>query len=190
MTRIMSITAALLLTTTVTNAATIALTYQKSGKPAISIKGEIEQGDYAKFLNVEAAIVGNQKAFVYLDSIGGTVADGLAVAKRIRSQQYETVVFNNCASMCAIAWLAGYRHWVAEGARIGFHAVYYTDKDGKNPKVSPGGNAVIGAFLSRLGYDDSAIRKLTEVEPNEPVFLLNGEKAKQLGISIDLINKR
>ena len=54
-------------------------------------------------------------------------------------------------------WLAGSTRWVEAGAHIGFHAAYYVAKDCSGPcslQVTPGGNAVVGAYLRELRVSD------------------------------------
>src|SRR5215475_798613 len=121
----------------------------QSGTP-IFIIGDISLGDERKLatLNISGRVG------VYLDSMGGNAKAGLALANLIWARRYETVVSKNCSSVCAIMWLAGSKRWVTKDAHIGFHAAYFVDKDDKVTGVSPGANAVVGAFLARLGYSD------------------------------------
>jgi hypothetical protein len=55
-------------------------------------------------------------------------------------------------------------------------------------RISPGGAAIIGAYLAKIGLSDAAIRYLTEAEPNLMNWL-TAEKARQLGIDSRLLKE-
>jgi len=195
MTKIKTSIAALLLTSTMmttTLAAniTISTAGQNAGVPKIYISGEINSGDEKKFAEILLYTANNARTFLYLDSIGGDLSAGLAIAYKVRENpRIETVVYNNrCASMCALIWLASNVRWATSDSHVGFHAMQFIEtKD--NCSVSPGGNAVIGAFLARGGFTDTTIRRLTETKP-ESMFWLTAAKAKELGIETKTITKQ
>jgi len=165
---------------------TVGVAGQNNGVPTVYVSGEIFRGDEKKL----AQLTFNRRTLVYLDSIGGDTEAGLAMGYTIKQRDYETVVFNKCLSMCSLMWLAGKIRWVGTKANIGFHAVYMTDEKGeKNLGVSPGGNAVVGAFLARLGYSDLVIRRLTETDPSS-LYWLTADKAKELGIEAKTIQSK
>jgi len=171
------------------NAATITTGKQPNGTPTIYVSGDIDKESVGKFIETVLQI-NKRKIFVYLESSGGETEAGLVMAEAISKMElFETVVVKHCASMCAVVWLAGPTRWVASGAHIGFHAVYFTDKQGRNLGVSPGGNAIIGAFLARLGYNDQTIRRLTETDPDS-MYWLTRETAKELGIEAKIIESK
>ena len=194
MTKIKTSIAALFLTSTMMttiHAADITIsTAGQTGVPKVYISGEINSGDEKKFAQILLYTANNARTFLYLDSIGGDLSAGLAIAYKVRENpRIETVVYNNrCASMCALIWLASNVRWATSDSRVGFHAMQFTEaKD--NCSVSPGGNAVIGAFLARGGFSDTTIRRLTETEPKS-MFWLTTAKAKELGIEAKTITTR
>jgi len=145
--------------------------------PAIYIVGVIDVGDGKKF--AEAISRFNGGAIVYLYSPGGDAAAGLEIGYAIRAKQkYETVAppKENCASMCALIWLAGNTRWIYSTSHVGFHAMAW-EKGG----VSSSWNALVGAYLVRIGLSDDAIYYLTKASP-ESMEWLTEDKANQLGI--------
>lgn len=148
----------------------------------VYISGQIVAGDYEKFARVSRAM-GHVDA-VLLDSPGGILSDGLSIAEATRQMGVWTGVPNNatCASMCAIIWLAGRNRLVASNAHVGFHAIYYA-KDGA---VAGGGNAMIGAFLSKLGLSYTAIAFATSADPSNMSWL-SVTKARELGIAVRVV---
>jgi hypothetical protein len=173
----------LALSTAGAQAASITTGYS-NGVPTITISGEIVLGDETRFDRLNFS----SRMFVYLDSVGGNTSAGLAIANNIWARRLETVVATRCTSMCAIIWLAGSVRWVFSGAHIGFHAIYIADERTGKTRISPGGNAVVGAFLGKLGFSDLTIRRLTEAEPDS-MYWLTYEEAKELGIVAKSITK-
>lgn len=148
------------------------------GVPTIQVHGEIVSGDETKFKAAIKDLGFPSEALVYLNSIGGNLEASLAIANTVWARRYHTMVGTKavCASMCGIIWLAGSTRWGFATSHIGFHSPYFSDK-----RISPGGAAVIGAFLAKLGLSDAAIRYLTEAAPNTMNWL-TAEKARELGI--------
>jgi len=170
------------------NAATITTGKQPDGGPTVYFSGDIDNESVAKFGEIILRIA-RHNVFVYLESAGGNVEAALSMAGMIKIVTAQTVVTKHCASMCAVVWLAGSPRWVVSGAHIGFHAAYLSDEDGNNLGVSPGGNAIIGAFLGKLGYSNETIRRLTETDP-ESMYWLTRETAKELGIEAKIIEPK
>jgi ATP-dependent protease ClpP protease subunit len=149
------------------------------GIPMIFLSGgEIIAGDEIKFDAGIKDLNFPNEAVVFLNSEGGEVETSLLIANTIWARRFHTVVGKNalCSSMCGIIWLSGSQKWVYPSSRIGFHSPYFPDK-----RISPGGAAIIGAYLAKIGLSDAAIRYLTEAEPNSMNWL-TAEKARQLGI--------
>lgn len=149
----------------------------------MEISGKIDAGDYGKFMRTLQSMKVNQSSVVtvHLNSPGGFFDDGLAIGKTVRDRGFETFVADNsvCASMCALIWIGGQRLRGLR-AQIGFHCVYFSD----NLQCSPSGNAMAGAYLGGLGFNDDAITFMTHALPKEKLEYLTLAKAKQYGISM------
>ena len=92
-------------------------------------------------------------------------------------------VEDECASVCGLIWLAGDPRLVVKTAHIGFHAARYAS----NGKVLSDANAVIGAYLFRLGFSYDTIRFLTHTSPDSMEWLTN-EAAEQFGITAQVLS--
>jgi hypothetical protein len=195
MQKILAAALALGLLSSTANAATFDADLCKSktlGCYIITINGKIEPGDGDWFHNlVQSKNI--TRGLVALNSTGGEFEDGLAIANTIRAYRFTTWVGDNwtCTSACAVIWLAGSRRFYQGKAKIGFHGAYtvWKDKEGKLVKDAPvtsynGGNALFGAFYSRLGLSEKAIVALTETAPDK-MFWLNKANAAELGIAIE-----
>jgi hypothetical protein len=158
------------------NAANITRDFRTDGTVNVSVTGEINPGDEENFRRTVAPLP-DGKVFVFLSSPGGNVAAGLSIGAQIRARRFTTEVFDRCASVCGLMWLAGESRAVLETASIGFHAAYDS-----NGQVSSEANAVIGAYLDRLGFSYAAVRFLTHTSPNSMQWL-NANVAEQYGIT-------
>jgi len=154
------------------NAADITTKYQSDGSWNVLVTGEIKSGDDEKFHRVTDRLPSS--VTVELNSLGGAVAAGLSIGEEIRIRQFGTFINNTCASVCGLIWLAGYPRMIMDDAHVGFHAAYYS----KNGQVSPGANAVIGAYLNRLGFSYNAVEFLTYTTPGSMQWLTSDLAAK------------
>lgn len=143
---------------------------------ALVVSGSLVYGDGEKFERVAATLP--KSATVVFESPGGNLLAGLKIGETIRSRGMTTVVGANstCASACAIAWLGGTTRYLSSAGRLGFHAA--SGQDG----VSGGGNALVGAYMAKLGLNQEAIYSLTSASPNS-IAWLDIATARTLGIS-------
>ena len=98
----------------------------------------------------------------------------------MRARGYSSLVPDGsvCASACAIAWLGGAKRYLASNGRLGFHAA--SGGDG----VSAPGNALVGAYMARLGLSQDAVFALTAASPDD-IAWLDFASARQLGIAVE-----
>lgn len=159
------------------NAAEMRVSKSSAGT-AILVAGDFAYGDGERFERLSATT--SRGATVIFDSPGGNLLAGLAIGETIHAKGFTTLVSEGglCASACAIAWLGGTKRLLAPGARLGFHAA--SGSDG----VSAGGNALVGAYMARLGLSQKAVFALTSADPNDMAWL-DLPSAKTLGISVD-----
>lgn len=143
----------------------------------ISIIGEITTGDYEKFKAIAAKLPA--KSFVALDSDGGIILEAIQIGEMVRAKKFQTVAGGGCASACALIWVAGAERGTFDDSHIGFHSAY----NAITHQISGSANAIIGAYLSRLGYSYTAIHYMTKVGP-ESMEWLTITKANQLGIKV------
>jgi hypothetical protein len=87
-----------------------------------------------------------------------------------------------CALACALAWLGGTRRFMGRGAQIGFHSAYNAES-GRETGV---GNAIVGAYLNRIGLPYSAVIYITQATPDSMTWLTISD-AKQIGIDVTLL---
>jgi hypothetical protein len=174
------LTAATLLLTPITApAASISVTPGRDGAAKIVVSGSLIVGDGSTFAS-RTGTVG--RAVVWFESEGGDLTAALAIGDTIAHQGFATFVpgWALCASGCALAWLAGSPHTMEAGARIGFHGAYNKD----TRQESAGGNARVGAYLTRLGLPNAVVYATSA--PHDGMTWLDPAEAERYGITVYL----
>jgi len=149
----------------------------------IAIRGDLEAGDDRKFNQVAQRY---SKGSVYLESRGGDLVTGIAIGESIRLKGFITSLppGTTCASSCALAWLGGSRRFLSPTSRLGFHAAYRMD--GTTARETGIGNAVVGAYLTRIGLPISAVIYITKASPDAITWLTPAD-AQKVGIEFSFI---
>jgi hypothetical protein len=148
----------------------------------IRIKGRLNLGDEDKF---QALALTSKRATVYLEGPGGKVLPATEIGSIIRIKGFETVVDNaKCTSSCALIWLAGEPRAMTNLTSLGFHSSFRIGKDGKRMS-DVGDGATMGAYLTRLGFNDKVVRFVTSAGADE-MHWLTKNMADKLGIAVTL----
>jgi hypothetical protein len=150
-----------------------------TGVNVISIFGPIEAGDEKKFAQLA---IQTDSAHVLLNSPGGIAVTGLEIGKLIKFKQFSTVALGDCTSACAIIWAGGNIRIIEKDARVGFHAAYRTDKNGQTSDHG-GMNAMVGAYLNSVGFNDNGIYWASTAPAND-VNWLTKEFATEANITV------
>jgi hypothetical protein len=164
-------------------AATISVQSAGSERPAVVVvQGTLEAADGERFF---AKIAPLAMAMVRFQSNGGSLVAGIQIGEMIRLKDFHTLVpaGARCASACALAWLGGTHRFMGPGARIGLHAA----SDPKSGQVTGVGNALLGAYLNRVGLPYSAVVYVAQARPDSVAWLSFAD-AKRLGIEVTLLN--
>lgn len=156
-----------------------------SGLTFISISGELLAGDDERFRQLANATA---QATVLLDGPGGLSDVGISIGRTIRRKGFSTAVGADsvCASACGLIWLAGSERFMRPTSLIGFHAIYRAP-DG-TPQVSSDGNALVGAYLRELGFDDGLIVYATQAPPTSMQWLTFNDAAR-LGLGFTRVEE-
>src|SRR6516165_49351 len=145
---------------------------------SVMLRGTIDPQDGSLFHKVTAGLPNGAR--VQLDSAGGDMLAGLAIGEEVVRRSFQTVVPANtvCASMCGLIWVAGSTRWASVTSHIGFHSI----KVITTGEVNAPGNALVGAYLSKLGYSAGAIAYFTYALPSSMMWLTSGD-AKRIGLT-------
>ncbi len=147
------------------------------------VEGEFKPGDGDRFATAVAA---HENAVIVLSSPGGHLLSGLRIGQLVRDRGFTTLVLDDsmCASACALAWIGSPKRSMQPQARIGFHAAYVVQRG--QARETGAGNALVGAYLSRLGLSDKAIYALASSGPSEMGWL-TPVAAASLEISVTIV---
>jgi hypothetical protein len=117
------------------------------------------------------------------NSPGGSAVAGMMIGESMRRNNLPGYVNRGdlCASACALAWLGSARRVATPTSRIGFHGVY--TQTGGATATSGSGNALAGAYLSRLGYGYEFIAWATSAPPNGMQWL---DSARAASINVQI----
>lgn len=177
-----SFTAAALMVTTAVHAADVmSMGTDTQGRTFFKVLGEFTKGDAEKFLT---ATDGATNAVVLFESNGGDLQTGLDIGSLVRMRGYATAVLDgqSCYSACALAWLGGTKRIVGTDGHVSFHAAYILE-DG-NARESGVANALVGAYLSKLGLKEDAVIFLTSAPPDD-FNELDAQWSADLGIEVE-----
>ena len=169
-----------LLSATSASGATITVsTSPDDGRPVINVDGELISADVETFRKI--ATQNSGLAVVSFSSHGGSLVTGIQIGETIRQRQLNTIIRDgkSCASACALAWLAGAERSIEGTGRIGFHAAY----DATSGRETGVGNALLGAYVAKLGLSYNAVIYITKAAPHEMTWL-NMSDAAALGIRV------
>jgi hypothetical protein len=153
----------------------------KNGIALVIVQGRFVPDDISAF---KAKIGPLSRAVVAFQSEGGSVLTGIQIGETIRLKNFITLVPDDtrCASACALAWLGGTKRFMSSGAQIGFHAAF----DATSGQESGVGNALVGAYLTRIGLPYSAVIYITQAAPTAMTWL-NLKDAERQGIDVSAL---
>lgn len=166
------------------NAAVVERHLISEGMVAISITGEIIDGDAEV---VSAAMKGATKAGysvaeVRLNSIGGSLFEGANIVRRIRAANLTTSIGPGatCASICFLAFAAGSKKLVDPAARIGVHVA---SAAGKETPASIAATAAMARIARRLDVPAEIIEDMVST-PASQIFWLGRSDLVAMGAAI------
>ena len=137
----------------------------------VFVQGEIVTGDLAKLRKVVKA-----GDYIWLDSVGGNVLEGLLISNYIRQNSLKTGVADGmyCASICVSILAGGVDRIVAKDARVAVHSA-------GTPKgediATQGITLLMARHISRMGAPDTVVAKIVTTE-NSSVYQLTAADMK------------
>jgi hypothetical protein len=101
---------------------------------------------------------------VVLNSPGGLLVEGEAVAKMIDRLDLDTMVEDSCASACTVAFSAGKNRILKQGGQLGFHGASFN-----GVWVEP--TSTVVGYLYRIGASIPFIREAYFATPPEEMWV-------------------
>ncbi|NJO61057.1 MAG: hypothetical protein HC836_23185 [Richelia sp. RM2_1_2] len=178
----------LLLVSTPAVSADVAVLGSKDSTTVVSIVGELVEGDFNKFKNLLENL-NNKNVVVFVSGPGGSLIESMLIGEYINEHKIKTVASGVCASGCAYIWLAGYKLGVDPETKLGFHSAYAASSDKKPAQVTGQGNALLGAYLSKLGYDYDLIAYVTMAELQQMEWM-TASSARELNLQFYIVKDK
>ncbi len=152
-----------------------------NGDRAVLLTGPIGMGDEKAFHATAAKLDGH---VVVTTGPGGNVHAAVSIGNEIRARGWSTLVPPNtdCASACALIWLSGDLRMMAEGARIGFHALSVR-KNGVYMETHDR-DVDLHRWLTDLGYTEDTTATIVNT-PAALVRWLDPIELRANGIAVD-----
>jgi hypothetical protein len=114
----------------------------------LRVDGTIELGDWSRFMRELRAHPGISG--VALSSDGGSLDDGLAIAKQVYERSMDTILVDSCHSVCAVIFLAGHSRYAPLEFRLSVHTAYKQIADWTvRDHIA---NGTVSWFLGHMGY--------------------------------------
>lgn len=154
-------------------AASISEAVWKDGKTRITIEGEIATGDTDKLKAIIRTVNDSGRSVhgVRLNSIGGNLAEGVALSDIVRFAKVLTVVppGAQCASACFIVFAAGNEKFASYTAFVGVHGA--SDSSGKETVLSGAATVSMARIVKDLGVPPAIIGKMVVTPPDKIIWL-------------------
>lgn len=132
-------------------------------QPFIFIEGSVEVGDWSRFMKVVRANPGLRG--VALNSEGGSLDDGLAIARQIHERRLDTALISTCHSVCSIIFLAGDDKFVPPEFNLSVHSAY--KQIGAFTARDEYANDTVAWFLGAMGYPLALARLWNDTAPED-----------------------
>jgi len=162
--------------------------------------GEIVEGDAARFLSAlqSAHISPKDDLLMFLDSPGGSLAEGLELGRSISQFNVKTYVGRQssdrfktlpgqCSSACVFAYLGGDYRYLDDASDLGVHQFSISDNTiqaGKATAISQVAAAQIVDFIAKSRADVKFFTLITSTLPSE-IYLVPHDVLRKLRVVTD-----
>jgi hypothetical protein len=106
---------------------------------------------------------------------GGSLEDGLEIARVVRDKGLVVYASKECDSVCAFIFFAAKERYIGRGCKIGVHSV--SNQRGKEDADTARSTIKMSRLLAGLGVPHSIIGKIVATPPAKITFLNNRELA-------------
>ena len=138
----------------------------------LRLRGDVKDGDYGRFKSI---LQGG--SFVGLDirSGGGSLKNGLEIAKIVRDRGLVVYASRECYSVCAFIFFAAKGRYIGRGYKIGVHSV--SNQRGKEDAETARSTIIVSRLFAGLGIPHSVIGKIVATPAAKITFLNDHELA-------------
>lgn len=138
----------------------------------LRLRGDVRLGDYGRLKAImqDTAVVGLE-----ISSGGGSLEDGVDIARLVRDKGLLVYASEQCDSVCAFIFFAAKERFLGRGCKIGVHAV--SNDRGREDADSARVTLQVSRFLVAAGVPHSIIGKIVATPPAGITYLDNRDLA-------------
>ena len=138
----------------------------------LKLRGDVRDGDYGR---LKSALQNGSVVGLEITSGGGSLEDGVDIARIVRDKGLVIYASRECDSACAFIFLAAKERYIGRGCKIGVHSV--SNDRGKEDADSARITVRISRLLVGLGVPHSIIGKIVATPPVKMSYLDNRDLA-------------
>jgi hypothetical protein len=138
----------------------------------LRLRGDVRDGDYDRLKSIlqDGSVVG-----LDIRSGGGSLEDGVEIARVVRDKGIVVYASKECDSVCAFIFFAARERYIGRGCKIGVHSV--SNQRGKEDADTARSTVMMSRLLAGLGVPHSIIGKIVATPAAKIAFLNNRELA-------------
>ena len=138
----------------------------------LRLRGDVRDGDYGRLKSIlqNGSVVGLE-----IRSDGGSLEDGVDIARIVRDKGLIVYASRECNSACALIFFAAKERYMCRGCKIGVHSV--SNERGKEDADSARVTLQMSRLLVGFGVPHSIIGKMVATPPAKITFLDNRDLA-------------
>jgi hypothetical protein len=139
----------------------------------LRLRGDVKDGDYGR---LKSALQNGSVIGLEITSGGGSLEDGVDIARVVRDKGLIVYASRECDSVCAFIFLAAKERYMGRGCKIGVHSV--SNKREREDADSARVTIQLSRLLVGLGVSHSIIGKIVATPPAKITFLDNRDLAE------------
>ena len=136
------------------------------GGTFLLLRGEVRPGDYGR---LNTMLQGNAVSGLEIRSGGGSLEDGIQIARVVRDRGLPVYVSKECDSVCAFILFAAKERYMGRRCKIGVHSI--SNQHGKENAETAQSTVKLSRLLTRFAVPHSVIGKIVATPPAQITFL-------------------
>jgi hypothetical protein len=161
---------------------------------AVFLEGTIDPGS-AERVGRELALIGDDRADVYLDSPGGSLSDGMQIGLLLRRLRANTLLGKRgsrnsglepgvCLSACSIAFLGGVQRYVSGGSVYGVHRVSTSVRSETDFAAGQIVSAQLSSYIRDMGVDSRLLERMAGTDKDR-IYIVGAPELRALHVVDD-----
>ena len=132
----------------------------------LRLRGDVREGDYGR---LKSALQNERVVGLQIRSDGGSLEEGVDIARVVRDKSLIVYASGECNSACALIFFAAKERYMDRGSKIGVHSV--SNDRGKEDADSTRVTVRMSRLLVGFGVPHAVIGKMVATPPARITFL-------------------